>query len=413
MFEKKVKYINKKNMKSMAKIAKDFSWNIAATVLGTAVLQIMVYPILARWTESDVYGEILTIMGIANILVTSIGGGLNNTRLIQEEKYGDRYVGDFNKLLGYYNIVGTCIFSLLMISMFELTISNLVVISLYVFLGIIRGYGSVAYRLKINYVANFKMNVFLSVGYVVGIILIKITNIWAFPFCLAEFLGICYLYKTSSLHKEGFKKTALWSNTSKILIVLIINTVISNIVTYLDRLVLYPMLGGEQVSIFTVSSFVGKSIGILITPISGVLLSYYAQKNFRMTIRKYWLINLVLITGSTFLGGIALILAPWFTGILYPTLIEASLPYITIANTAALIGVLSNVISPAILKFANINWQLIIQVIYIALYFGLGIVFLNKGGLYGFCIANMLANAVRVCIFLVVGNIGVKKQEEI
>ena len=46
------------------------------------------------------------------------------------------------------------------------------------------------------------------------------------------------------------------------------------------------MLGGEQVSIFTVSSFVGKSIGILITPISGVSVELLCTKKFQNDNKK-------------------------------------------------------------------------------------------------------------------------------
>ena len=394
------------------KIIKDFSWNIAATALGTAVLQLLIYPFLARYTSVKEYGELLTIIGVANIVVVSAGGGLNNTRLIQQEKYEDGTEGDFNLFLGIVTILGCISFLIISLSFFKSSTLNLIMLIGYTGLGIIRGYWSVAYRLKIDYVLNFKLNLFISMGYIVGVVIFKWTSLWVLPFLIAELIGVVYLYFTTSLYRERYVRTPLFNQSLKILIVLIINTLIGNVIIYLDRLVLYPILGGAQVSVFTVSSFVGKSVGILVTPISGVLLSYYAQKNFKMTIKRYWMINCIMLLGSVVLGGTAILCAPWITGLLYPTIISKAIPYLLLANGSALIGVLGNVISPAILKYADIKWQLIIQLVYIVLYFGMGMVLLSAYGLYGFCIANLLVNGIKVIILLVIGHNGVKIREE-
>lgn len=399
-------------MNKILKVLKDFSWNIAATVIGTVILQLIVYPMLARWLNSTIYGELLTVMGIANIVVVSLGGGINNVRLIQHEKYQDNIEGDFNFLLGIVNIVGTILFSIIIAIFFSLTVVDYIIITAYVFFGILRGYWSVAYRLKINYVANFKMNLFISGGYIIGLFLVKSTQVWAFSFLTAEIMGVLYLYITTNLHKESYERTGLFKETSSILLILIINTLIGNIITYLDRLVLYPILGAEQVSIFTVSSFLGKSVGLLIVPVSGVLLSYYAQKSFKMTTKRYWLINLIMSGGTVICSGLVFLLAPWVTGILYPSLIDDALGYLVIANAASLIGALSNIVSPAVLKYANVKWQLVIQITYILLYFGLSILFLKKGGLYGFCVANILVNAVRFVLYLAVGHAAIRKMEK-
>lgn len=399
-------------MNKILKVLKDFSWNIAATVMGTVILQLIVYPMLARWLNSTVYGELLTVMGIANIVVVSLGGGINNVRLIQHEKYQDKIEGDFNFLLGMLNIVGTILFAAIIAVFFPMAASNFIIVAVYVFFGILRGYWSVAYRLKINYIANFKMNIFISAGYIIGLFFVKGTQVWAFSFLIAEMMGVIYLYVTTDLYKESYERTDLFKETSSILIVLVINTLIGNIIIYLDRLVLYPILGAEQVTIFTVSSFLGKSVGLLIVPVSSVLLSYYAQKSFIMTTKRYWMINLIMSGGTVICSGIVFLLAPWVTGILYPSLINDTMAYLVIANAASLIGALSSIVSPAVLKYANVKWQLVIQITYILLYFSLSILFLEKGGLHGFCVANILVNTIRFVLYLVVGHISIKKMEK-
>ena len=128
---------------------------------------------------------------------------------------------------------------------------------------------------------------------------------------------------------ETFQKTC----------VLFVTTFIANLIQYLDRLLLLPILGGEAVSVYTVASFFGKSLGVLVTPLASVLLSYYAQKDFGMTTRRYWKINLSMIAFSTAFFLFCVAVGPFGTGIFYPTLIDAARPYILLANLAAVINV--------------------------------------------------------------------------
>ena len=391
------------------KLIKDFIWNIAATAINTVALQLLIYPLLARWLNSSAYGEMLTVMGIANIIVVAFGGGLNNVRLIQQEKYSKEITGDFNLFLLGSCVLGTIIYIIVTFNGFHMGEGQLLVSAGYVIFGIIRNYFAVAYRLKIDYIANFKMTIVIVIGYAIGLAAFVFTGLWPFCFCLAELMGVGYLLATTTVYRESWKKTKLFYNTAYVLVMLIINALIGNIVTYLDRLLLYPIMGGEQVSIFTVSSFMGKSVGILATPIAGVLLSYYAQSTFQMTVRKYWKINIVLIILGAGGGAIAIAVSPWITGLLYPTLIMKALPYIIVANGAALIGVLANVVSPSALKYAETHWMLIVQMVYIGAYLMFGMLFLKKYGLMGFCVANGITNILRLLGLMIIGYRGIVK----
>ena len=70
---------------SYKNVIKDFSLNILASFVITAVTQIIVYPWLARGYEAALYGVILTIMGVGNTIVSTVGGSVSNTRLLMEK----------------------------------------------------------------------------------------------------------------------------------------------------------------------------------------------------------------------------------------------------------------------------------------------------------------------------------------
>ena len=55
---------------------------------------------------------------------------------------------------------------------------------------------------------------------------------------------------------------------------------------------------------------------------------------------------------------------PWFTRLLYPTLYEASAPYILLANLGAVVSIAGNMAQPMILKCCSTRWILAIQLVY-------------------------------------------------
>lgn len=396
------------------KVFSDFGYNIVATIITTVVLQIIVYPYLATSFSADVYGQLLTIMGIANIFAVSLGGGLNNVRLIQKDLYEEQKVtGDYNLLLLIFSSISTVIFGIVVMVQFKISGGTLILLLFYVLIGIIENYWAVAYRIVINYKANLIYNIILSAGYLAGIIFARKTESWAIAFVLGEVFGLLYLLKSTSLYKEKFGITPLFLQTTKVYSVLIGTSLIANIVNYLDRIFLYPILGGEQVTIYTVSSFVGKSVGLLITPMAGVLLSYYAQRTFRMTIKKYWIINGITLIGGGIIGVFAIFIAPWITGLLYPTVIENANGYLVIANIASLAGALTNILSPSVLKYANIFWQIVIQIMYAIAYMGLGYIFMIHYGLFGFCIATLLVNLIRMFLLMIIGHVSIQRRERL
>ena len=393
------------------KMVGDFGYNILATAIATIVLQLVVYPYLAAGFSAEVYGQLLTIMGIANIFLVSFGGGLNNVRLIQKTSYNQQNLeGDYNILLVVFTVISTIIFGC--ITGTEIGGISLILLLGYVVLGIIQNYWVVSYRIVIDYKANLIYNIFVSVGYVAGLVLTRFTKYWPAAFLLGQIFGIVYLLKSTALYREKYRITPLFSKTLKAYLVLIVTNLIANVVIYLDRIFLYPVMGGDQVTVYTVSSFVGKSIGLVVTPVAGVLLSYYAQDSFRMTLKKYWTINGIILVGGGMAGAVAILLAPWATGLLYPTVVDSTRQYIVIANVASLIGVLANILAPSVLKFANIFWQIFIQTVYAAAYIGLGYFFMKDAGLMGFCAATLLVNLIRMLLLMIIGHFSILVREK-
>lgn len=398
-------------------ISADFVLNIVASFIATGTLQLIVYPLLARKLDSNAYGIVLTIMGTANTIVATIGVSLNNTRILVNEDYEKKNVsGDFLPILLLLNIVAVVVYFFLSLKNNQSSLLTTILVCVYAFLGSIRTYGSVAYRIVINYKKNLFCSFFIALGNFIGIMIYYHSDIsaeiWPLPFILGEILGIIYIRLSSNVFDDKFIFTALVKRTICKESILLLTTLSGNLLLYLDRLVLLPLLGGESVTIYTVASVFGKSIGVLMSPIAGVLLSYFFQSGFIMGRRKYWIINLTYIIATGIFIGVSAIFGRWFTGILYPTVIGKADKYVFIANLSAIIIVFSNLIQPSVLKIAPTYWQLLIQVLYIILYLGNGVVMTKQYGLYGFAVAALIASIIKTVILLVIGDRYSRKKYE-
>ncbi|WP_161796135.1 lipopolysaccharide biosynthesis protein [Clostridium perfringens] len=369
-------------------------------------MQIIVYPVLARIFNSSSYGVLLTVMGIINTISVTVGNTLNNTRLIQNTNYEEKgFCGDFNAILLFSSIIGAILMWIIGNKMFHFSISINILMMILVLLMSAKAYFIVAFRINLNFKSNFICNLFVAIGYIVGIVIVIITRLWPLIFIVAELFGLLWIYKDTDIYKESLKRTELFKPTMSKFLILLIVTLSTNVMLYLDRMIIYPILGSESVSIYTVAVFFGKTLGIIMTPIASVLLGYFAQKDYVMNLKNFWKTNLIVIIIAIVFMLFSLIAAPIATKILYPELFEQAKPYIFYANLAAVIGVIASMAQPAILKFVPTYCQLIKELLYAVIYLGAGVYLLNKYGLMGFCIVSILANFSKLLILYLIGTI--------
>lgn len=392
------------------KIIADFILSILSSLLSIGVLQLLVYPLLSRILDSELYGQLLTMMGVVNTITISLGNTLNNTRLIQNSKYTEeKVIGDFNFLLVCANIIGSIAMAFFGFLLFDFSISTRILIIVMVILVITKAYFIVAYRLLINFKYNLYLSFTACIGYILGVYLVNRTGIWPLTFIIPEIFSLFFLLLTSSLHKEPFKLTHLFKGTATKYIWLISSGLIANSLTYIDRFILYPILKGEGVSTYYTASFFGKSFALVLGPISGVLLSYLSQVGFKITMKKYLgMVNITLFF-TAFFSAVAAFIAPWITGILYPDYISSAKPYMLLANSASIIGIADSICATLVLKYAPIHWQLVNQVLYGAVYMILGLILLNAYSLYGFALAVLITNCVRVLVNIIVTGFYIKR----
>ena len=95
-----------------------------------------------------------------------------------------------------------------------------------------------------------------------------------------------------------------------------------------------------------------------------------------------------------FLG--AQIGTPIFVKLFYGDLYESVKGMITVVNLSQILGVLSAYLFIVVLTFTEEKWQLILQIIHLAVIAVLVLIFTEKSGIMGFAAAVLIANVIRV-----------------
>ena len=395
------------------KFYRDIFINIFASLLCTATLNLIIYPGFAKIFSVAVYGDILTVIGIINLLIAVLGNCLNNTRLVLNKFENIKNEeGNYNAVLFIVSVIGSLIgvflFSLFQIKTFVATF----LVFITVLLGIARAYYVVYYRLNLDYYSQLKANLIVATGYILGLLLIKSIDWWPLPFCLGEACSFYYTFKKGTLRNEPFHFTKDRKIVISTYLDLFLNGIIGNILVYFDRFLINPILGSASVAIFSVAVFWGKSVTPLLAPIASVMLSYLCQKNTDLSVKHYVLLFLSTTVPLLLFGIIGIWFGPWITGILYPTLIQDALPYLIIASAGSLVQSTTSLLGPVLLSICSSRAILFLNLLYFGIYL-ISVSFAAKsGGLQGFCIAVFVVGLIKTILYFGFGFYVLRKERE-
>lgn len=385
---------------------RDFGLNIIASVILTFTTSLIVNPIMAARYTDEKYGTILTVCGVAGVLSSAFGNTLNNVKLINKNHEKENY----NFLITCVSVLSFAVMIAISLLFYNINFATSIFLGIHALLITTNSYYTVTYRIKIDYIQNLKYNVLISAAYILGLIISFYWDMWPCIYICADVAGFIYLYKTSVLFKEPFAITRKIGGIFKKYIPLILTSFLGQVLLYFDRFIIYPLVGSGAVAIYSVASFFGKSIGLVMAPIASVLLSYYADEKKKIGRKAFWQINYIVGGCSIVFVFFSFVFAPFFTRLIYPTLFDAARPYLYSANIASIINIMGTMTNPFILKFCDMKWQMYITIIYGLTYAVLGFVMINLWGLWGFAMASIMANAVRLLVMYIIGSLAdVKK----
>ena len=224
---------------------------------------------------------------------------------------------------------------------------------------------------------------------------------WQIIYILGLAFSLAFIFLKSSLWKEPLRTDGELKRISLQTLLLAASGMLLRITTYADKMLIFPVLGGAMVSVYYASTLFGKIVSQVITPISGVILSYLSKakrKNDEVFRLAFLSSAAVCVVGYFACVAISRPILGW----LYPQFVDGAMEYIWITTGTAVLTALISIINPFVLKFFDMKWQIAINGVYVAVYVGLSMTLLGSMGLYGFCVGTLIATALKLLFMLFV-----------
>jgi O-antigen/teichoic acid export membrane protein len=389
-------------MKKHKKIITDMIVNIISFGIPILILQFVILPHFASNIESEDYGLLLTLIALVSVISEMAIGTLANVRILENEKYKNiGSTGLFKSLFYILLVLSFIIVIFVSLVIYKTQVIDTIYLTIYYILLSVRIYYLVAFRIENKFYSVMINNLIVGAGYLVGLSLYKYTSIWQLVFILPVFMACLHLFLKTTLHKEKamFNYSIIplaKQNTS-----LMLSYAVGSGMSYLDRIFLYPILGGNSVSVYHVSTLMGKLYSLIGAPINMVILSYISKIDY---INKKT--RLYIIAFATFFGLIyaiaSILISPLFINLLYPKYYEAALVYIPVATVGITIFNISTILRVISMKTTGHKTIFVIEIVYALSYILMALLLLNKWNLLGFAYANLIAATIRYFLYIIV-----------
>ena len=383
------------------KIAGDMVLNIAATGIPLVILQILVYPIAAAKMETDQYALMISTYAMLILICDSLGKSINNIRLIRSDEERNKK-GDYLVIVIIYAILS--IFALIIGTVYYdhgLILSHQILNIITGVIILVNAYTIVAFRIELNYRATFINAVFMSVGFLIGLGAFLVTGVWNLVFLAGHLACFFYLSITTGLLKEPVRRTSTFTRLFADTSILALSLFLTQGMNLVDKLLLFPLLGGSALSVYYASALLGKVMVLSTGPINSVILSYLARR--KSVSGSQFRLYLAVCFFSCLVMGILIILFSYpVLHFLYPKFAADAIKLVPFTTLNTGLYVMGGMVTPFVMKYCKISWQMTINAVSFILYVGLSVLLLKGYGIIGFCIGIGISYLIKLIILLLV-----------
>lgn len=382
------------------KIAGDFIYTFSALVLMNLVLQILIYPLINKYFGASYLGDVVYYTGIVYILSASFGNACSNQRLMARKLFETKN-GDY---LSISAVLACLIFIVYTVIMsvgegFSLSAVLYGVSAVCIFY---RYYSEVQFRLNLNFKQYLVYYVIVSIGYIFGYLLFYLLHEWSLIFIVGEGGAVLFVVFRGDIfrfekHSENFNKLA------KLIVVLAFSYVLVFIVSQYYKFFFKWMFNSEFVTKYYVTSFFGKSLDMVITPISTLIMSYLTRSKGFLSSKKLLRIILIVLLAGALLYLCFIVATPIYTKLFYPEIYNEVLTINFIVNFAQAMCAMASILSVFVLTEIGSQKYFWIQLMYVISYVSITSCLSAKLGLFGFGLGASIAYTIRFIVTALLG----------
>ena len=378
--------------RKLKKITGDVLINLFGTGISLAILQLVIYPLIARIIDAEAYGQMQSIISVVYMVSGTMGMSLCTTRLVREYEYQEKKeTGDYNRLCLFCILIIIIVLPLaLLVYGKGYDLIDLVLVLAVSVLNFTTNYYAVGFRLKIDYKAIFISKIIGAFGYVAGFACFYFTHKWQFVYLAAFLLETIYYTKHTKLLREPLAFTPIIRETVRTFFNLGAANLLSRSLTYIDKLFLYPVLGGTAVSIYYTANIFGKLISMTIEPITNVILSYLSRESG--VPHKVWKrIIPAAIAMCVVLYVICILISSPVIRFFYPQWADEAIKLVPLTTFCLSVSAFISIMYPFSLKLIESSKQIVINAVGLGTYVATSFVLANKYAIFGFCLALLIS----------------------
>ncbi|MEI5907392.1 hypothetical protein WAK64_10020 [Bacillus spongiae] len=393
---------------------KDYGLNISAFGLYIVMQQLVILPLLSKVSNDSDFSEIVFFISIFNIMCIVFGEELGNTRIVRSNVYKR------NNLNGDYHVILLTVIvfisSISLIGNYYIGVMWLDII-LYVTIiafGIVRYFSMAYFKLNQRFHHILFMNLSYGVGAIIGLYFVTIYDFYLAPFLFGEIVsGIYVLYTVlnNKVQQLTLAVTTEFQHTMTTYAQLGGVSIIINAIAYLDRIIIYPMLGATAMVVYFSASAMSKMISLVINPISGVILARLTRvgkdkgEEILSGLVKYLFPSLLLFS----IGSITV--SYFGVKIFYSNYFSDAIVLIIPIGFATALSLVSFLLKPFLVTYYQTKGILMIHVLY-AIVFCFSMYFFSAWwGIIGFAWANVLARLTQLGLYFFMVFAGKSREE--
>lgn len=383
--------------------------SFTAFALPVFTIFFIIQPNMARFFNNQFsdgasrYGLALTLVAVAQFLDSSLIGSLSSIRLLRS--LDDNTTNDARKSLASMLVFIIIIMSvgLLLFELYYgvLTWNNYIFTLVVMILISLFDYYIVEFRVKLNYREIVVANTILVFGYLVGFYIFTLCSLWQIIYILAYSIGSIYiLFRTRIIQNINRLERPDRAIVKQYLKLAGAN-IMTYIVSYGDRIVLFPLFGPTVVSIYSSAAVASKAISLITKPLNSVVLSYLSRiRELRMTRKKLCTLCIVGMGLMSITVAIFIPISNILSRYLYPQWSNQSYIYIPIIVVQVGFLAFGEILNNIVLRLSNTDFQIMISIVRLILYIFGGIIASRMFGLFGYCVTSLVAEASRFIIVI-------------
>lgn len=398
--------------KKILNIASDLVFSIAGLMLMNGMLQVLINPMLNKWMGEDSFGNYQSIIAVVSIMGTTFGVAANYSRMVRARDKKDTN-GDYNIFLTVISVLCIAVSAGTLIVFESFNPAHFIMLTVLMIATVLRYYGDVNYRMKLNYKGFFVYYAIITAGYCLGLLLFKfVSQQWMLTIIAGETAAVLFVLWNGDIFKGKnlLKKSENFGGTMKSVGVLSATNLLSAIAQQSDKIILNIALSGEAVTTFYVATLLGKVVSLLTTPLNGVLIGYLTKYEGKFTKKMFAVFAVVLLgIGVVALGG-CYIASEIFVKLFYPDVYADAHQYFLLANAGQIFYFISNCLMTVILRIASEKYQMYINIVYIVIYAVTVIPLTISLGIQGMAIALLITNGAKFCMTAIVGFVKTNRQ---